>query len=107
MDLRCRSVEVGDSLALVLEGELDLASLPVLHDALVDLLTRSHGDTVSVDLDGVTALDDAGLGLLLGAAGRARTAGGDLVLVCTEPRLRDRFELTGLARAVEVRDRLG
>jgi anti-sigma B factor antagonist len=100
-------VQLGELRALVLEGELDLASLPRLHDALLRLVAEAGAATVAVDLDGVSALDDAGLGLLLGAAGRARSAGGDLVVVCTEPRLRRRFELTGLARAVEVRDRLG
>jgi anti-sigma B factor antagonist len=61
---------------------------------------------VIVDLDGISALDDTGLGVLLGAAGRAREAGGDLALVATAPRLRERFDVTGLSRAIDVRDRL-
>lgn len=107
MDLTCRPVRVGDLRALVLEGELDLSSVPVLHNALTRLLQDGRGDTVAVDLDGLGVLDDTGLGVLLGAAGRAREAGGDLVLVCTDERLRERFERSGLARALEVRDRLG
>ena len=100
-------MQLGDRRSLVLEGEVDLATLPVLHDALTRLVADSPGATVAVDLDGVTSLDDTALGVLLGSAGRARVAGGDLVVVCTDPRLLRRFELTGLARAVEVRDRLG
>jgi anti-sigma B factor antagonist len=61
---------------------------------------------VFVDLDGVTALDDTGLGMLLGAAGRAREAGGQLVVVCTNERLLHRFALTGLDRAVTVQSSL-
>lgn len=91
---------------LTLSGEVDLATVPVLRNALVRLVGDAPGVTVAVDLDGVTVLDDTGLGLLLGAAGRAREHGGDLVVVCTTSRLLERFERSGLARAIEVRDRL-
>jgi anti-anti-sigma regulatory factor len=47
-------------------------------------------------------VDDAGLGILLGLAGRAREHGGDLRLVCAPGRLRDRLALTGADRAVAV-----
>ena len=106
MDLRCRPATFGDLPALVLDGNVDLGSVPTLHTALVRLVTDHRGHTVAVDLDSVEVLDDAGTGVLLGAAGRAREAGGDLVLVCTNPRLLARFDLSGLARAIEVRDRL-
>ncbi|MFN8021520.1 MAG: anti-sigma factor antagonist [Acidimicrobiales bacterium] len=106
MVLTCRSAQFGELRALVLEGDLDLASVPTLHNALARLLLQERGRTVAVDLDGLDVLDDAGTGVLLGAAGRAREAGGDLVLVCTTPRLLERFTLSGLARAIEVRDRL-
>jgi len=107
MDLQCRTVKFGELSALVLEGELDLGSLPALHNALGRLLVEARGEVVAVDLDGLTLVDDAGLGVLIGSAGRAREAGGDLVLVCTNERLLERFSISGLARAVEVRDRLG
>lgn len=97
---------VGELPTLVLVGEIDLGSLPVLRDAATKLVGEHPGATVAIDLDGVTALDDAGLGILLGTAGRAREHDGDVVLVCTSPRLRDRFHRSGLARAIEVRDRL-
>ncbi len=106
MDLVCRTTIVGDIATLQLLGEIDLASIPVLHDATVRLVADASGHTVAIDLDGVTVVDDTGLGVLLGAAARAREAGGDLILVCTSERLRRRFELSGLSRAIEVRTRL-
>jgi anti-sigma B factor antagonist len=106
VDLRCRHTTVGGTAVLSLTGEIDLATVPVLRNALVRLVGDAPGATVGVDLDGVTVLDDTGLGVLLGAAGRAREHGGDLVVVCTTPRLLERFERSGLARAIEVRDRL-
>lgn len=87
-------------------GEIDLASIPTLRNAVVRLVNDAPGATVAIDLDGVTVLDDAGLGVLLGAAGRAREHGGDLFIVCTTPRLRESFDRSGLSRAIEVRDRL-
>jgi anti-sigma B factor antagonist len=99
VDLICRATDDGVSLS----GEIDLASVPVLRDALVRAIAARPGDEVVVDLDGVTVVDDTGLGVLLGAAGRAREAGGDLVLVVNAPRLRHRLESTGLDRAIEIR----
>jgi anti-anti-sigma factor len=106
VDLSCRISTVGGGPLVSVAGELDLASAPTLRDALVRAIGDHRGATVIVDLDGVAALDDTGLGVLLGSAGRAREAGGDLVVVTSSERLRARFELTGLARAIEVRDRL-
>ncbi len=62
--------------------------------------TRS--ETVAVDLDAVDALDDIGLGILLGAAGRARRGSGDVVIVCGNAALREQFAVTGLDRAISV-----
>ena len=106
MDLVCRHTSIGDVPVVTVSGELDLASAPTLRDALVRAISDHRGATVAVDLDGVSALDDTGLGVLLGAAGRAREGGGDLRLVTSSARLRARFELTGLSRAIEVLDRL-
>lgn len=107
MDLTWRILQLDGLPTLVLDGELDLSSVPTLHNAMTRFLADERGRTVAVDLDGLSVVDDSGLGVLLGSAGRAREAGGDLVLVCTSPRLLERFELSGLARAIEVRDRLG
>jgi anti-sigma B factor antagonist len=88
------------------EGVIDLATIPALHAHLLRAVADHPGSTVVIDLDAVTALDDCGLGILLGAAGRARESGGDLTVVVTSDRLRERFRSTGLDRAIEVRERL-
>jgi anti-anti-sigma factor len=106
VDLTCRLTSVGDDPVLSVSGEIDLSSVPGLRNSLVRAIDENRGRTVTVDLDGVSALDDAGLGVLLGAAGRAREGGGDVVLVSTSERLRARFDVTGLSRAIDVRDRV-
>lgn len=89
--------------ALEVEGIVDLASIAAMRDALTRLLRDHPGERVIVDLDGVAAIDDLGLGVLLGAAARARGAGGDLEIVCGRAALRAQFTDTRLDRAVTVR----
>lgn len=106
MDLHARLDLVASTPVVSVEGVIDLATLPALHSHLFRAVTDHPGATVVIDLDAVTALDDCGLGILLGAAGRAREAGGDLRVVAGSDRLRERFRSTGLDRAIEVRERL-
>lgn len=102
MELICSLTLQGPLPVLQVSGEIDLATLPYFRDQLVRATSRHRGDTVFVDLDGVSVLDDSGLGMLLGGAGRAREDGGDLVIVCTTERLLARFAATGLDRAISV-----
>jgi anti-anti-sigma factor len=106
VDLQTTTSVVGGMPVLSVSGTVDLATVPGLRDALVRLVGDHPGGRVVVDLDGVIALDDTGLGVLLGAAGRSREAGGDLVVVAAGERLRRRFATTGLDRAVEVAARI-
>lgn len=106
MNLSTSTIVVGDDAVISLSGEVDLSTIPLLHDALSKALAHHPGRHLVIDLDGVTVLDDSGLGVLLGAAGSARQAGADLAVLCTNLHLRDRLDLTGFSRAIEVRDRL-
>jgi anti-anti-sigma factor len=106
VDLSCRLTLVGTTPCLQVGGELDLASVGVLRDALVKLVTSHPGARVAVDLDGVTVLDDTALGILLGGAARARDNSGDLVIVCSSERLLHRFERSGLSRAIDLTARI-
>ena len=102
MDLICRLSLLGTIPVLQVSGEIDLSTVPLLRDHLTRAIGQHPGTELYVDLDGVTALDDAGLGMLLGAAGRAREQGGELVVVCAGERLRHRLALTGVDRSVRV-----
>lgn len=56
---------------------------------------------IALDLDGVGVLDDAGLGIILGAAGRARSHGGELIVIASRVALVQQLTITGLNRAVK------
>ncbi|CAB4894034.1 unannotated protein [freshwater metagenome] len=102
MELNVRRASVGAAEVLHVSGEIDLATIPVLHNALVRFSNESPCAVLVVDLDGVSACDDSGLGVLLGAAGRLRDGGGDLVVVCSDESFCSRFARTGFDRAVRV-----
>lgn len=89
---------------LLIDGEVDLATLPRLRNALVRLVLDNPGALVAADLGAVTVLDDSGLGVLLGAAAHARGNGGDVAIICRAGRVRERLSLTGLDRAMTVAD---
>lgn len=106
MDLSLRRSTVGGTHVLSVVGDIDLSTIPRFTDALSRLVADAPGVVVMVDLDGARSVDDAALGLLLGAAGRARSARGDVAVVCSDDRLRTRFTETGFDKAVEVRQRI-
>lgn len=106
MELVGRVTQVGDRDVLHLSGDVDLSTLPQLHDHLVRAGALHLTATLYVDIDGLLTLDDSGLGVLLGVAGRFRERGADLVVVCNNERLRSRFALSGFDRAVSVVERI-
>jgi len=94
---------VGSSIVVAVDGIVDLSTVGRLHDDLARAVRQHPGVTLVVDLDAVGALDDAGLGILLGAAAVARDSGGDVEVVCSRPALRERLTRTRFDRAVTVR----
>ncbi len=104
MHVRTTTSHVGDHPVLAIDGIADLAAAPLLHDRLQRAVAEHAGAVLVVDLDGVSALDDVVLGLLLGAAATAREQGGDLVVVCRASRVRARLLATRFDLAVTVRD---
>jgi len=78
-----------------------LGTIPYFTQTLFKTVDDHPAEHVALDLDGVGALDDAGLGVILGAAGRARTHGGELVVIASGSTLMQRFTFTGLNRAVK------
>jgi anti-sigma B factor antagonist len=85
-------------------GEVDVATVPRLREHLHGLAAQGKNRIV-VDLDGVEFLDSTGLGVLVGALKRVRASDdGDLRLVCTQPRIRKVFEVTGLTKVFSLFD---
>lgn len=82
-------------------GELDLSTLPQLSDLLNKAMNQTH-QHIALDLDGITVLDDAALGILLGAASRIRINGGQMSVVCSNPKIVDYLQRTQLDRIIPL-----
>lgn len=81
-------------------GEVDFASAAALRERLFTL--ASAGRPLVADLDRVSFIDAAGLGVLAGVARQAAAAGASLRVVCARRQIRRLFGLTHLDQAVPV-----
>jgi anti-anti-sigma factor len=78
---------------VALHGELDIASVDGLTDALVEVA----GSTVVVDLSGLTFMDSTGIGALVVARNRVLSKGlGQLVVTRPTAIVREAMEIVGL-----------
>ncbi len=86
-------------------GDLDAYTAPGLR-AELHRATDGNGDValVVVDLKGITFIDSAGLGTLVGAHRRMRESGGRLRIVRPPALVSRAFELTGLDEVLDLCD---
>jgi anti-anti-sigma factor len=82
-------------------GEIDIASAPVLRARLLDVLP-ADASPVIIDLSGVTFCDASGLAVLVAASRRAGQLGGILRLAAPAPLTAEILRLTGLDAYFEV-----
>jgi anti-sigma B factor antagonist len=91
--LRIETVQRGGSLVLVVHGELDIVTSPLLDDALVGA-RRTDAASIEVDLLAVSFIDSTGLHVLIK---HAQAEGGRRVRVTkASPQVRRLFELSGV-----------
>lgn len=93
-----------DSRACVVavEGELDLATAPVLKTALAELHDQGRRQFV-LDLSGVAHLDSTGLSVLIGFQKRLNQD-GELALAAPAPNVLALFDLVGISACFAVFD---
>jgi len=103
MELGLVEREVDGWTVLAVSGEIDIATAPSLRERLHHLLADDKHRLI-VDLDDVGFLDSTALGVLVGALKRARTDGGEVRIVCSQPRVRKVFEITRLDNAFDLFD---
>ena len=89
-----------DYVLVTVAGEVDFASAAGLRERLFTLAPA--GRPLVADLDRVSFIDAAGLGVLAGAARQAAAQGTSLQVVCARRRVRRLFGLTQLDQAVPV-----
>ena len=95
MNLSSHATLIDDIYVIGFTGELDMSTLPKLSDLLNKAINDNHFQ-LALDLDGITVLDDAALGILLGASSRIRINGGRMYVVCSNPKISDYLKRTQL-----------
>jgi|tagenome__1003787_1003787.scaffolds.fasta_scaffold18470462_1 anti-sigma B factor antagonist len=82
-------------------GEIDLATNPLLRQAIDDLVVA--GDIhIVVDLTETEFIDSTGLGALIGGRRKTHTFRGSFALVCGEEQLLKLFRITGLDKVFQI-----
>lgn len=92
----------GNTVCIVVRGELDMSVAPGLADAITG--ASSAGVSVLLDLSGVTFLDSSAIGALV-ASGREVTEGGGRLQIGPRSDIVTRvLEITGLAEPSDAFD---
>lgn len=84
---------------VTVSGELDVATVPGLGDALARVLNEGAHEVV-VDLLAVPFVDSVALGLLVETSRRMDARGGVFRIVCDDRRIVRIIEITGLNRVL-------
>jgi anti-anti-sigma factor len=103
--LTVRLERKGGRAALILAGELDLASAETLSDKL-RAVEAERPPVIALDLRRVGFLDSSGLALAARAHTRARREGRRFVIIPGPPHVQKVFAITGLDRVLEFEDGL-
>jgi anti-sigma B factor antagonist len=81
-------------------GDVDISTVSGLRERLLAL--AGGGQPLIVDLNRVSFIDSAGLGVLVAVARRARERGGSLHAVCSRPQTRKLLWVTGVERRIPL-----
>lgn len=103
MDLQVRSVVHGDWKVVVVMGELDAETTPVLSDHLEQQVPEAVGQVV-VDLAELSFMDSTGLALLVTWHRRLAAGGGQFRLASLRPSVHRLFRLTDLTAVMHIHD---
>ena len=89
---------------LALSGDLDMSATFRLEPALDRVFDDGDVRELVLDLDGVTFVDSAGLGLMLATHERSRAARTRMAIVRARPEVQRVFELTGVEGVLPLDD---
>ena len=87
----------GDAVVVALGGDLDIASVPVVREGLLSLLSPGASRLV-IDMSAVRYADASGLEVLVSTRRRAVLLGGTLRLAALQPEVARVLIVTGLSR---------
>ena len=103
MDLAISTSVQQGATVVVVGGEIDVYTAPLLRDALDQQVAGGRIHLV-VNLDDVDFMDSTGLGVLVGRLKLIRNNSGWMRVVCTRERILKVFRITGLDKVFAIFD---
>jgi anti-anti-sigma factor len=97
-----RELDTGETLALVLEGEVDLSCAADLASRLNNAVSVRSRSTIVVDLSGCDYMDSSGLKVLIGAERLARERRRRLIFARPSRNLRRTFDIMQLGEYLTI-----
>jgi anti-sigma B factor antagonist len=85
-------------------GEIDVSTSALLRERLLRVVTDGRHRDLVVNLAGVSFIDSAGIGVLVGVWHRVLATDGVLALAAPSRQARGILDMTGLARVLPVYD---
>jgi anti-sigma B factor antagonist len=101
--LRTSALAGADGPIVVLSGEADATTLPLLREVLAEQL-EAGARLLTVDASGLSFLDSASMRVLVLAARALRGRHGRLVFARPQPVVARLLEITGADRLLDVRE---
>lgn len=89
-----------DRHTLTLGGELDIASVPILHAAVARICEAGTSGGITLDLSGLIFIDSTGLAEIILTSQLCDRDGFELILIPGPRAVQRIFELTGLVDAL-------
>ncbi|SEN82052.1 anti-sigma B factor antagonist [Amphibacillus marinus] len=101
INLNVEVVEQDQSTTLVLTGEIDAYTAPILKESLLPL-TKTANAEVIVDLEQVNYMDSTGLGVFISALKSAKEHDSKLKLIQLQERVHRLFKITSLDSIIDI-----
>lgn len=103
MSLEILEQQVGGKATLELTGEIDVSNADELRSALSSL-EAAQVDEIVVNLGGVPYIDSTGIGVLVGAANRAKEAGFGFKTIALQPNVSRVIGLLDLTELLNIQE---
>ncbi len=101
INLDVEMIEQDNMTTLVLSGEIDAYTAPVLKEALLPL-TKQPNTEIIVDLEKVNYMDSTGLGVFISALKSSKEHSTSLKLIQLQDRVHRLFKITSLDSIITI-----
>ncbi len=100
--MEIKAVNKKNCLIVRLKGDLDMHTVPVFKNKVIELMEKKKLNNLIINFKGVSFIDSTGIGAVLGRYRNINSQGGQLVLVDLNPQVKRIFELAGVLSLVPV-----